>query len=388
LLSLLGSALSGNAPEDSPSPSAQERQRAAVKSTYDLLYFDRNGDLDLTNDGVLEPLKQPISALLRRPGAQAFEDIELSIDYGPAVGKRPFAVVLQHHPSSPDRSYVELIAKVARRGKVRIGDEEYLAYLTQSQIISGRFDRPFVYLALSPTGSTQPDRMLLKSGNLGQIRSISGNLVTVSATPLGDELTIAPYRGDVGVLEIGSGGRAITELGFTGGLVSRTMLVTLGETGSPLMTPELRRRYLVPVGDYLPARLTARHGRLRFGVRALRESDLPAGEKKAASYGIKVRQDRPCVVEFSGKPEVLVLDPRDGRSFKPGEQVEIRVMLAEPQQGILITGLEDITKPTGELKYRIEGQEVVVPRYTQLDPTIVIRSSEGKQVATGTMPFG
>jgi len=63
-------------------------------------------------------------------------------------------------------------------------------------------------------------------------------------------------------------------------------------------------------------------------------------------------------------------------------------MLNEPWQGIQITGLWDATQKKGDARYVLDGREITIPQYTQLDPTIVIRNSSGKEVITGKMPFG
>ena len=98
---------------------------------------------------------------------------------------------------------------------------------------SGRYDRPFVELRLTPLGEATKTGRLLQaslSGYLGQIRQIDGQWIVTSASPTGEQLTIAPYRGDFGVLEIGPGGRAITELGLVGTLASSGAVVAVGDS--------------------------------------------------------------------------------------------------------------------------------------------------------------
>ena len=82
---------------------------------------------------------------------------------------------------------------------------------------------------------------------------------------MGDKLTIAPYAGDYGLLEIGAGGRAITEFGATGQLVGTRAMVPLGDPNA-LAPEKFPRRYTLPVGDYMIPSLTAQYGRLRFNA--------------------------------------------------------------------------------------------------------------------------
>jgi hypothetical protein len=219
---------------------------------------------------------------------------------------------------------------------------------------------------------------------------VDGRWYSFSTTPAGDELKYGPYRGDMGVLEVGPGGRAITKLGVAGVLTSKDGYVTLGEYSSLAPPQEFPRRHEIPVGDYTPMTLSIQYDRLRFNMRMLTDRDRGPGREaaKPAEPSIKIRKDKPVVLEFSGKPEVVFLNPAKGQSIRPGQETLIRALLTEPFQGVVITGIYDVTRKTGERKYRIDGQDVVIPQYVRLDPTIVIKNSKGEKVAEGTMPFG
>ena len=201
-------------------------------------------------------------------------------------------------------------------------------------------------------------------------------------SPTGEQLTIAPYRGDFGVLEIGPGGRAITELGLVGTLASSGAVVAVGDSRTA-GAAELPRRFELPVGEYLPAWLAVQYGRLRFNCRAI--ADDPS---KPPLRSIKIQKDKPYVLTFSGKPAVDFSSPAKDASFQPGQSVMLRAMLNEPYERIQITGLYDTTKKEGETKIRVGDQTISQARPVRLDPTIVIRNSTGKIVAEGTMPFG
>lgn len=365
------------------------------KCTYDLLYFDLDGDCDLTNDGVVKAADKPAfadSPVRYSSNTRIFNDVAISFDLGPPLGKRPFVVVPQVHvyqgggPYQPSSSYVQFLPKTARQGKVRLGEKDYFVRLTQSTTISGSYDRPFVQLEVAPTDSAVKETPPLKSGTLGQMQVIQGHYVTVSATPSGDKLTVAPYHGDFGTLEIGPGGRPITQLGLVAELIGRTTSVPLG--GPTYAAPEsLPRSYRVPVGDYMLPLITARYGRLRFSARMTPSPSAPLLTAKP-NYPIAIRKDKPYVLEFSGKAGVSFASPKPTQSFKPGDNVDIKAMLNEPWQGIQITGLWDATQKKGVAKYYLDGQQVTIPEYQKLDPMIVIRDSAGKEVASGKMPFG
>jgi len=361
-----------------------------VKNTYDLLYFDRNGDLDLTNDGAIKRAEKPaFEGLPEQPNTCCFDELALTFDFGPAAGKRPVILVPRLQVSAPNYAHVGFIAKMGRKGKVRLGDQDYVVWLRQSGTVSGRFDRPLVQLDVSPADRVSKGPLLLQSGPLCQVQSVDGQFLTLSASPLGDELTITPYRGELGVLEVAAGGRAITEFGATGGLVGRsaagnTMIVPLGQRG-PRAPETLPRSYKVPVGDYTLPTVIVQYGRLRFNARM---SSVAAPPGKSSPYAVQIRKDKPFVLAFSGKPEVNFMSPNKNQSFKPGDDIYIGAMLNEPGQGIQITGLWDTTEKKGTMRYVIDGNVVTVPEYAQLDPTIVIRNAAGEEVTKGKMPFG
>ena len=181
-------------------------------SSYDRLYFDANRDLDLTNDPVLKPMKDPPWQALPIYSAKermAFELANIDVDYGPGIGVRPFRIfpwfTVREEEKHP--SMIHFAATVARKGTIRIGKDEYDALLAQQYVLTGRFDRPID--VASPHADEAFDDSVNPSGltpNLLSSMQRSGDqLYTIAATPLGDKLTVKPYRGDFGVFRIGPG---------------------------------------------------------------------------------------------------------------------------------------------------------------------------------------
>lgn len=300
-------------------------------------------------------LKPPFEGLLGWTGQQTFESFSLPVDYGAPTGVKPLEMIARVGFAQRGTGILLFSTPSCRRGKIKIGEQEFVADLAQTQMLSGRYDRPFVELRLTPLGEATKTARLLQSslsGILGQIRQIDGQWTTTSASPTGDQLTIAPYGGDFGVLEVGSGGRAITELGIVGTLASRSAIVAVGD---PKLAgkAELSRRFELPVGEYLPADLVVQYGRLRFNCRAITDD-----RSKPPVRSIKIQKDQPCVLSFSGKPAVDFSSPAQDASFKPGQSVMLRAMLNEPHERIQITGLYDTTNKDGETKTRVGDQTV------------------------------
>jgi hypothetical protein len=382
-----------------------------IKQTYDLLYFDRNGDLDLTNDGVVRLTNKPLFEAMPPGQMRGLSgEIELSFDFGPPLGKRPFpvAVAVYAYQGANDpfsfqivggfgipgggiqTAMVSFVPKTVRRGTFKLGEEQYVTWLSQSMMITGRYDRPSTRFDLMRVDRSA-NTMLLQPGTLGQIYWVGEQLVSISTTPLGDTLTIEPYRGETGILELGSGGRAITAMGLAGTLMSRTGTTLLGSRlGSYPLPATLPRRYTLPVGDYTLPSLTAQYGRLRFSgrIQTVSAPSSASSSAKPPTFLIQIRKDVRSVLEFTGKPEVVFSNPTKEQSFRLGDKVAIRAMLTEPWQNFQITGLWDLTRKERDITYRREGGDIVVPQYARLDPTIAIKNAAGRVVAEGTMPFG
>ncbi len=154
---------------------------------------------------------------------------------------------------------------------------------------------------------------------------------------------------------------------------------------------EKSRQYKIPVGDYLPMQLAVDVGQLEVGIA---QNRFPQGELREttdarAVYGIKIRQDKPFVLDFAKKPTVVFLAPEEDQTFKPGNPVDLKAILTDPVLDTMVLGLRDTTRLERELSVRdAEGKTVKIPMYASLDPTVVITDSSGKQVAEGKMPFG
>jgi hypothetical protein len=378
----------GEANESEKTPVGSAAKSGATKTPgrpsrnecpYDRLYFDANGDLDLTNDGVVQLAKEPVFAAMPRGSGGRFGELNVTFDFGPTLGKRPFPILVLVYPQR-DSASVGFVARTVRKGKIAFGGEEHLAVLSQATI-SGRYDMPFTQLTVMSSDPSKP-YPLIPSGPLGQTRWIGEQLVSVSASPLGDTLTIEPYRGETGVLELGAGGRAITQMGFAAYLMSAAGTAPLSRASPD--ADFLPRRYTLPVGDYRLSNLVAQYGRLRFSGRLGADA---ATATKPPAFPVQIRKDKRQVLEFSGKPEVKFMAPAKEKTFNPGDAVMIKAMLTEPWQSVQITGLWDATKKQ-QVKYRIGGREVVRTEFAKIVPTITIKDSAGKTRAEGPMPFG
>ncbi len=165
------------------------------------------------------------------------------------------------------------------------------------------------------------------------MQPVDGQLYTIAATPLGDKLTVTPYRGEFGLFEIGPGGRNLKDMALHGSLRSLTTAVGVGPE-STLSVDTKVRTCKVPVGDYLPYYLTIEYGTLEIGISDNYHSEgRPRNLQRRRTYGIKIRRDKPFVLDFSHKPQVIFASPAKDKTFKPGDEIKIAAVLVDPGAG-------------------------------------------------------
>jgi hypothetical protein len=357
-------------------------------AAYDRLYVDVNRDLDLTNDPVLVPMKNPAATLpagLLPEQMRVFDYLTISTDFGPGLGSRPVRVLPLLYSADEDFAWMTFVLPVARKGEVRIGDRTYTAVLAQQQTITGRFDRPFTRLHLIPRDGS-PDK---PTGSLGEgdmlctLREQSGQLYRFRTTPTGDKLTVEPYRGDFGLLDVRAGDRKIDKLGAAGTFYAKEppMLVSVGKIIHWLSSEKVRQQRL-PVGDYWPMRLEVEFGHLEISLAPNRYSEQ-------GDTPIPIRKDTPCVLDVTGRPSVKFVSPESDATIHPGDEVEIEAVLATPVLNLMVTDIKDTLRKTRTLTLTDDdGKPVEISDFESLDPKVVITDAAGKRVAEGEMPFG
>jgi hypothetical protein len=339
--------------------------------TYDLLYFDENGDRDLTNDPPRRARKDLPDVLAEKaPYLREqvwFESVKLSFDFGPA-GQRPVEVMPHLSISEGGPKRLCFVPPTVRTGTFRIGDQTYRAFLGYRVLITGRLDEPGTGLVLAPEGGAPA--MWVGADELKAIHWLAERYYRFSCTPTGDQLFVRPYDGPLGVFEVVAGGRNVKKVTMNGSLYSGQTAVAIADFAGTGW-PEPTRRCEIPVGDYFPASLHVSFDNIRVGVAGYRLSAerLPGGRTNGAN--IAIRADKPYVLDFASEPVVVFTWPKDTQ-IRAGEQVWIRAVLADPTLGIMIRGLDDMAGGHPD----------------SLAPWICIKRADGQVVAHGVMPFG
>jgi hypothetical protein len=359
---------------------------------YDRFYFDANGDLDLRNDPVVQPQGHPPDrAAVNYSGVKAqviFDTVTSTLDCGPA-GKRAVELMPRLIITVYEKEEYKQMAFVRTRlymGDIKLGGVPYEVRLGNDYAVSGRLDTPGTVLVLSPKDHPGSKTRWWGGDSLMAAHKVKGRFYTFSASPMGDQLTVHPYRGDLGKFEIGPGGRAMSEMTVSGSLDGEERAVAVGGEvvdGSP----QAARSCQLPVGDYRPNYVSIQFGRLHIAASFNYHSDGKPRERgdRPALYGIAIRKDKPFVLDFSNKPDVMFASPAKDQQFKLGESLEVKAVLVDPKLDMMIRNLDDTTRKQNKGP---DGQPLGYERQLSLDPQVTITRANGDKVAEGVMPFG
>jgi hypothetical protein len=369
-------------------------ESAGTEKGYDILYFDQNGDLDLTNDAPLKANPNPPSgALLRYSSIKqqvCFNSFEITFEFGSA-GKRSIEIMprllIQQNNSTVYYQFTFVATKV-HKGEVDISGIKYDAMLGYSHSVGEQLDQPGTTFFLLKQGDKSPPRWW-GGDTLQAMHAIGGKFYRFSTTPTGDKLFVKPYDGALGTFEVGAGGRDIKEISMRGSLRSQDSAVAVGcelEGG----WPKPAKACQVPVGDYLPSYMTIAFGKLSINVSDNYHSESkPRRSRESKVYGIKIREDKPYVFDFSNKPQILFASPTKEYRVRLGEELLVKAVLIDPNLDIMIRGLDDTSRKQKKEYTTSDGKKQSYERNMSLDPKVVItRASDGEKVAEGVMPFG
>jgi hypothetical protein len=407
---------------------------------YDRLYFDLNGDLDLTNDTPVGASDNPrAGAALGQSWIKhqmCFDCLDISLPFG-AEGMRPLEVMPRFVVDQDGDRFLALVTTKAFRGQATITGRRYDVWLGHNRVISGWFDRPSTAVHLVRDGDF--DHRLEASPNwLMEYRRIGGAEYHLSATPSGDQLTVQRYRGPYGTLKVSSGGRPMGRAKMSGALYSGEALAWVGGRLKRSGERKAVSSCKVPVGDYT-AGLEIYLGDLHLST----ASNIHADGRRDARLngppvlGVKIREDKPFVLDFSARPEVVFASPAQRQGVACGQEIRVEAVLVDPELDLMVTDLErgrlalgtpdddaliSVLYGTGAgmvvacglwlLSYRWRSRRRILlilagltavaalapaailyaanleRKYDDISPRVTIARSDGEIVASGTMPFG
>lgn len=408
---------------------------------YDALYFDHNRDKDLTNDGkYYMPVNPPAGLSWEYSNLQkqtCFENLEVRIDSGAGVIAVEIIPILRIF----DNEYVSMyfVSTELRRGEIRLGEQDFIVFLGDSYFITGRFDSPWTCLNLIPKDGFHNLPHWWGNDVLGAMHEIGGKLYHFWATPNGDRLFSQPYEGPLGVFRAKVGRHKGT---IMGSLRSENSAVAIGGNDKGSLLEKIESCEL-PTGDYLPSMLHIESSRMRIQVSDNYHSDGKSRDRGGREhvYGIKIRPDKPFVLDFAKDPEVMFAYPSKDQRIKLGSELIVKAVLVDPELDIMLRGIsylgagasEDLSSVDRSLilgllmfaamgilafkakalrRYKrvlligcvvglaailagkiimcnvIEQLEPESSKFTNIVPKVKVLRSDGTSVTEGTMPFG
>ncbi len=277
---------------------------------------------------------------------------------------------LRVYKDAESGAYLSFVTTKAHEGSIQVGDGKFKAVLGHYGDIAGWFNHPHTALHILPADNPARGRPAWRGGmQLSSMHRRDGVYYRFAATPAGDKLFVWPCQSPLGTFEIGAGGRNVGEVSIAGSLGSRDAAVALSAELTVLPIKPVRSCRL-PVGDYYPDLLSVTYGRLQFLVLRNYHAD---GQPRAyvrsrpQVYAVKIREDKPFVLDFSGKPQVLFAAPARDLRLRPGQELAVKAVLIDPALDIMFRRIS-------------EGR--------QLDPKVTIKRASGAIVAEGVMPFG
>ncbi len=341
---------------------------------YDLMYIDVNLNNDLTDDSPRRVAKDvPDHARIQSSSitAQAiFESVAVRITS--QEGKEhQLEMMPRYFAYGAQRTYAALMPAKVRMGTIQIGSKKLDAVLGHSRGVFGAYDHPDTNLFLLPADDSSARSLAQWYGGdtLKALHRMGDTFYRVTTTAGGDKLFVQPYQGPLGVLEIKAGSRDVKAFTVAGSLISQNTAVSLAEelgtrNGS-------RDTYRLPVGDYRPMLLNITCDNLHCLTLRNSHADGSLGGRSEIGppdYGIKIREGKPFVIDFSDKPKVIFASPAKGYRVSLGGQLDVKAVLTHPSLDIMFRQIR--------------------ANNDQLNPKVTIARSDGEVVAEGVMPFG
>ena len=206
----------------------------------------------------------------------------------------------------------------------------------------------------------------------------------------GNKIAARSYKGPLGTIKAGKGGRELEKVEFNGSLYqNKNVAVPIGKIKEPW--PDPVTEYAIPVGNYTACIMSVTYDNL--SIRISNNYHTNAQGKSAGKeivYGMQVHEDKPYVLDFSNEPMVIFDQPSANQTtFSRGDQINFAAVLIDPKLDIMIRGLNDTSVKVDKEYKDANGKVIQTAKVSKsLDPNLVIARADGEVVAEGVMPFG
>lgn len=228
------------------------------------------------------------------------------------------------------------------------------------------------------------------SWSLNSYHKIDDGFYEFMAVDGGTKIAARPYKGELGVIQVGKGGRELEKVEFNGSVHKAGYVsAPVGKITEHWTDPVTECR--IPVGDYTAYLMSVTYDNLKIEISNNYHTNAQGVRNiEDVVYGMTVRKDKPYVLDFSNEP-MVVFDrpPASQGSFRRGENIAFAAVLIDPKLDIMIRGLND-TSVTVDREFKDSNGKVIhtAKMDKSLDPKVVITRADGEIIAEGVMPFG
>jgi len=206
----------------------------------------------------------------------------------------------------------------------------------------------------------------------------------------GTKIAARSYKGQLGTIKVGKGGRELEKVEFKGSLKQdgyvATPVGTIKERSLEAVTEST-----IPAGDYTSYIMHVTYDNLDICISNNYHTNAKgqSGGKETV-YGMQVRQDKPYVLDFSNEPMVIFDQPPKSKTFfSRGDEINFAAVLIDPKLDIMIRGLDDTSVKVDKEYKDADGKVIHTAKVSKsLDPNVVITRADGEIIAEGVMPFG
>ena len=287
----------------------------------------------------------------------------------------------------PQNNMVSFIRRMERENRENVKQAQItLANRPLKVILADKPEREF-YLYDTETGIGP---YWWGSWSLHSYHKIDDNFFEFMLLEDGTKIAARPYKGPLGTIMVGKGGRELDKVEFKGSVHQKA------NVAAPIGTIDERQtkpvtECAIPVGDYTSYIMHVTYDNLDICISNNYHTNAQGQSgSKDIVYGMQVRRDKPYVLDFSNEPMVIFdQPPRSQTSFSRGREIKFAAVLIDPKLDIMIRGLDD-TSVKVDREYKDPDGKVVqtVKVDKSLDPNVVIARADGEVIAEGVMPFG
>ncbi|MHC4439884.1 MAG: hypothetical protein ACYS3S_21210, partial [Planctomycetota bacterium] len=228
------------------------------------------------------------------------------------------------------------------------------------------------------------------SRSLNSYHKIGDEFFEFMLIEAGKKFAARPYKGLLGTIKVGKGGRELDKVEFNGSLLQKeTSAAPIGIIKERWPDPVTECR--IPVGDYTPYMLEVTYDNLAIDISNNYHTNAQ-GQSSIENivYGMPVREDKPYVLDFSNEPMVIFDQPPSSQTtFSRGDEIKLAAVLIDPKLDIMIRGLDDTSIKVDKEYKDSTGKVIHTAKVSKsLDPNVVIARADGEVIAEGEMPFG